>query len=95
MKKSPLLATVVLTLVYTVALIAQLSSHFSIDLLSAPVIIGGVVAFGLLLLALGDYSRKPHFCGRRAPDTTPRTSTPATSPDAGVACDWTYTTRSA
>ena len=90
MKKSLLLATLVLTFV----ILARLAGYTSTDLLNVPAAIGGVAVLSLLLLAFNDYARKPRFRVRSARKTSPQTATPVTTLSVDAACDWTYTTRS-
>jgi hypothetical protein len=95
MKKSLLLTTLVLTFVYAVVFLVRIAGYTSINLLSVPGIIGGVVGFNLLLLAFNDYARKPRFRVRSARGNAPQARPAAISSPVDAACDWTYTTRSA
>jgi hypothetical protein len=77
------------------ALAARFAGLISFDAFGLPALLGGSTAFGVVGLALSDYSRRPSFRVRRSH----RTSTPVKAPVRPVIEDpvtmWTYTTRSA
>ena len=80
---------------FALATLVQFTGLVNIPGIPPAGLVGGLVVACILVLVLGDYSRKPAFRVRR-------TSTSVDSPDAGSTVnrpagqgpDWTYTTRS-
>ena len=94
MKKILIATSIVFTPAYVVILAAQFAGFISFNVFSLPVLIGGSLGSALVGLVVSDYTRRPHFRVRRSrPSVPPAESPGATTGD--VACDWTYTTRSA
>ena len=95
MKKSFIVAAFVFVLGSAIDTAERLLGHPTFSLLNIATAAGSVFVCRLLLIALNDYARKPRFRLRSTRLLTTHSSRSATSPNAGAACDWTYTTRSA
>jgi hypothetical protein len=91
MKKFLLLTTLVLSLGYAAAIVAQFSGLLSFNVFSLPTLIGSSIASGLVALACTDYSRRPRFRVRR---TTERPAAPVQAVAFSQQTLWTYATRS-
>jgi hypothetical protein len=77
---------------FALATLLQSIQLISIPGVSTAALVGGLAASCILILVLGDYSRKPAFRVRR---TSPESADagPTVNRPVGQAPDWTYTTR--
>ena len=77
---------------FALATLLQFTGLVTIPGIPPAALVGGLVVSCTLVLALGDYSRKPAFRVRRT-STEPADAGPTVNRPAGQAPDWTYTTR--
>ena len=77
---------------FALATLVQFTGLIDIPVIPPAGLVGGLVVSCMLVLVLGDYSRKPAFRVRRtSPESTQEGYT--VNRPAGQAPDWTYTTR--
>jgi hypothetical protein len=92
MKTTLRTVSLIAALAFAVATLVQFTGLFDIPGIPPGALVGGLAVSGMLVLLLGDYSRKPAFRVRRtmteSPDASPTVNRPADQ-----APDWTYTTR--
>lgn len=84
--------SIIAALAFAIATLVQFTGLADIPGVPLVALVGGLLVSCMLVLLLGDYSRKPAFRVRRTSTESPDAGQTVNRP-AGQAPDWTYTTR--
>ena len=91
MKTTLRTVSMIAALGFALATLLQFTGLISLPGIPTAGLVGGLAVSCILVLVLGDYSRKPAFRVRRT--STDSADAPTVNRPAGQAPDWTYTTR--